>query len=467
MVVCAALSAASTVRAQEARPEPPVAATLRAFPSEVRLTDATDVERVIILHTDAAGVSHDVTSQAKLTASADGVVEYSAGGILAPKGDGTTTLTVAYQDLVCQIAVRVANTQQRRAASFRNDVEPVLMKAGCNAGSCHGNARGQDGFRLSLFGFDPRMDYLNLTRRNGARRLDVSDPAGSLMLQKGLAAVAHGGGQRFVGDSVSHDALTRWINAGAPDDRADLPQLVGIEILPDQIVLPCGAAQPFIVRARYSGGTDRDITPLALFASLNDVVADVSADGRVAVKDRGETFVMARFGTFAVVSQIIVVDDQPYTWPPEVRPLNHVDAAIHAKLRKLRILPSDVCDDSTFLRRACFDVIGLPPTAEEYRAFTGDERPDKRARLIDALLARPEFPELWAMKWAELLRIESVKLTVKGVQLYSDWLRDAIQRDVPIDRIAHELITASGGNFANPAANFYLVEQDPAPVAEN
>ena len=460
--------ATAPAAASQPAPQPDAPAdSLRIFPSDVRLDYRNDGQRVVVIYTDSAGVDHDVTTTINVATADDSVAAWT-DGTLTPRRAGEQTLTLTHDGLHAALKINVTDSATPRPVSFRNDVEPSLMKAGCNSGVCHGNARGQDGFRLSLFGFNPDMDFINLTRQTGARRLDVSNPAASLMLQKGLAEVTHGGGMRLAADAPEYQLLADWVRSGAPDDPAELPRLTGLTLLPPQTVLPAGgAALQAIARAEYSDQTDRNVTPLAVYSSLNDAVASVDERGRVTTHDSGETFIMARFGTFAVVTQVIVVADAPFAWPADVAPRNFIDEAIHAKLRKLRITPSDVCDDATFARRVYLDVIGVPPTIDEARAFLADERPDKRAALIDELLRRPEFPEVWAMKWAELLRIESQKLNVKGVQLYTAWLRDAIQRDVPIDQIVRQLLTAEGGNYQTPPANFYLVETDPTLMAEN
>ncbi|RMF85654.1 MAG: DUF1553 domain-containing protein [Planctomycetota bacterium] len=460
------MSAAASQPAAVASAKTPVG-QLRVLPDSVRLDYPNDQQRVVVLFTDPAGVDHDVTAAVTFAVDGEPLATWTAG-VLAPQRAGEQVATLQHAGLAAALSITVADAADPRPISFRNDVEAALMKAGCNSGVCHGNARGQDGFRLSLFGFDPEMDYVNLTRQTGARRVDVSDPAASLMLEKGLAQVTHGGGQRLAPDAPEYQLLADWVAAGAPDDPPDLPRLTSLALFPPQAVLPAGGATMQITaRGEYSDSTDRDVTPLAVYSSLNDAVASVDARGRITTHDAGETFIMARFGTFAEVTQVIVVGDEAFTWPSEAKPRNYIDEAIHAKLRKLRIAPSEVCDDATFARRVYLDVIGIPPTVDEIRAFLADERDDKRARLIDELLQRPEFPEVWAMKWAEMLRIESQKLNVKGVQLYTAWLRDAIQRDAPMDQIVRELLTADGGNYQNPPANFYLVEREPTLMAEN
>ncbi|MFQ5411522.1 MAG: DUF1549 domain-containing protein, partial [Phycisphaerae bacterium] len=358
-----------------------------------------------------------------------------------------------------------------RPISFRNDVMPVFMKAGCNSGACHGSASGKEGFRLSLFGFAPDKDYVSLTRAMGSRRIDLAAPERSLILRKPTEKVSHGGGRRLKTDGELYRLLHDWIAAGTPDDPKGLPRLSGIEITPKEAVLQ-GKSQPLQlkVHAHYSDGSTRDVTSLALFDSSDTSTAVVSPNGQITSGLKGEAFVMVRFGDFAEVSQLIVLDaGAAFTWKDAAAPVNSVDEAINAKLKKLQINPSPICSDAVFLRRAYLDLIGLLPTVKQTRAFLADTSPDKRARLIDALLDRPEFPELWAMKWAELLRIESGsrRISFKAMFLYYNWLRDAILRNTPMDELVRSLLSAEGGNFTNPAANFYLVETNPTQMAEN
>ncbi|MCH8807558.1 MAG: DUF1553 domain-containing protein [Planctomycetes bacterium] len=440
--------------------------TLNAHPTVVRLSASNDVQRVVVVVTEESGLTRDVTDLAGFAFSPEGIVEHVGGGLLVPRQAGAAVLTIAHDGLRAEVKIVAANTE--RSISFRNDVEPVLMKAGCNSGACHGNARGQEGFRLSLFGFDPQMDYINLTRQASGRRLNVAEPDSSLMFLKATAQVGHGGGERFTKDNPLFAVVDRWVRAGLPNDPPDVPTLTGLSILPRACVLASGGAtQQTVVRATYSDGTERDVSALALFSTLNEASAVIDSNGRVTAKDPGEAFVMARFGTFAVVAQIVVVADQPFEWPQNVRPFNYIDEAVHAKLRKMRVRPSAVASDEVFLRRAYLDILGLLPTPAETEHFLRDAAAGKRARLIDELLQRPEFPEVWAMKWGEMLRIESSKLGVKGVELYSSWIRDAIFRDVPLDRIVRDLLTAEGGSFHNPPANFFLVETSPTTMAEN
>lgn len=471
IVPCVLLfTSADLSRASDNAQPPSALMNLVIYPSEISLEHQRDYQRIVIIGTNANGATRDVTSQAAISFSSDGVAAYK-DGLLRPLNNGESVLRAVVESISAEATVRVKNAGQTMPISFRNDVLPIFMKAGCNSGACHGSAQGREGFRLSLFGFEPEKDYISLTRDLGARRTDLAEPGRSLVLHKPLEKVPHGGGRRFSEGSELHDVLAEWIATRTPNDPPNVPKLTGIEIMPSEAVLRGkGNKLKLVVQARYSDGTERDVTSLALFSSSDTTTIIVDDTGSATSGLKGEAFVMARYGTFAVVSQFIVLDDDvQFNWEDEAIPVNEIDEAVNAKLKKLQINPSPICSDEVFLRRIYLDIIGLLPTVEEYRTFMADEAADKRSRLIDRLLQRPEFPELWAMKWAELLRIESGsrRITHKAMYLYNAWLRDAILSDKPMDELVRELLGAEGGNFSNPAANFYLVGTQPTEMAEN
>jgi hypothetical protein len=343
------------------------------------------------------------------------------------------------------------------------------MKAGCNQGSCHGAARGKDGFRLSLFGYDADGDHYRLTHEISARRINLAIPPESLILEKATGKVPHTGGTRFKEDSELYQSLVRWLEAGAPQDPPNVPSPVSVELLPKNAVLDGkGATQRMVVRAKYSDGSERDVASLALFLSNNDTSATISQEGIVTAGDRGEAFVMARFATFTVGAQIIVLPKGLQFTFPQIAEKNYIDTMVNNKLKKLRVAPSELCTDEAFLRRAYIDIIGTLPTPEEYQRFTSSTVPNKRDLLVDELLGRKEFAELWVMKWAELLQIRSSnQVSYKATLLYYNWLQDKIAKNVPMDQMVQELLAAKGGTFKNPATNYYQNETDTLKVAEN
>lgn len=466
---------------------------LQCYPTNINLSSAKSIQRIVVQATYADGLTRDVTTEASYKLANSKLVRLQDAS-LYPAADGQTELRVSYKGRKLSIPVSVSSTTNQSPISFKLDVMPVFMKAGCNAGSCHGSSRGKDGFRLSLFGFDPDGDYYRLTREQIGRRINLAIPEESLIIQKGLGAVQHTGGVRFGTNSDLCKTLLAWLNAGAPKDPPDVAKVTGIEIFPKSAVLEgsempatnsvatrprppaggagraaAGSSQRLIVRARYSNGTERDVTPLTVFISNNDATAKVADDGLVTAGQRGEAFIQARFAEFNVGAQVIVTPKNlPFKWP-QIASRNYIDDAVYAKLKKLRFAPSEVCDDATFIRRASLDLIGTLPKPGEVEKFLQDTDAAKRDKLIDQLLARKEFAELWVMKWAELLEIRTRDNRVypKATVLYFEWLRDQMLANVPFDRIVQNILTASESNFRNPAANYYQIEPDTLKLAEN
>ncbi len=372
--------------------------------------------------------------------------------------------------LLALLGHRVAPASEDPGPSFRLDVMPILMRSGCNTGSCHGAARGKDGFRLSLFGFDPEADYQRITREFSGRRINLALTAESFLLTKATNAVPHGGGARIKPGDEYYNTLKRWLDTGAKNDPGPVPAVVAVVLDPPEGVLDgAGATQQLSVRAKYADGSERDVTSLAVFLTNNDNAAKVDATGLVTAGNRGEAFVMARFETHTVGSHFITLPmGVAFQWanPPAA---NVIDELIHAKLQKLRINPSAICTDEEFLRRASLDICGVLPTSDEYRSFMASADPQKRAALVDQLLLRKEFVDLWVMKWSELMMIRTVpnEVSYKAMLLYYNWLQERIEANTPIDQLVRELLSAKGGTFTEPATNYFQHERDTLKTAEN
>jgi hypothetical protein len=350
--------------------------------------------------------------------------------------------------------------------SFRNDVMAVLSKSGCNQGACHGNQNGKNGFKLSLRGEDPTFDLAALTRDTFGRRTNTLQPAESLLLVKPIGAIPHEGGKRFGADSPEYAILARWINEGSRPDPPAAPVLKEIEVTPvEKVVLEPVDRVQIRVRARFSDRSTRDVTRLAVY-ELSNQVAAVTPDGEVQRQEMGETTILVRYLDQRMAVRLAFVPARPgFIWQ-ELPESNPVDHHIFAKLRDIRMLPSPVCSESVFLRRAYLDALGVLPTAEEARAFLADNRRDKRSRLINALLQRPEFADFWALKWSDLLRNEEKLLDRKGVQIFHQWIRQCLAEGKPLNEFARELIAARGSTYSNPPANFYRAIRDPQARAE-
>jgi hypothetical protein len=466
LTALAMMLATSTSRGGEA----PAYVSLDIYPPTVSLHSGDDYQGVVAVATRADGVTHDVTEQVEWNFSAAGIATLDESQTLRPAAKGSTQLHAKLGELTAQIDVAAANIDTDRQVSFANDVMPVFMRAGCNAGSCHGASRGKDGFRLSLFGFDPAGDHHNLTRELATRRINRAIPEDSLLLEKSIGAVPHGGGKRFAADTVYYQIIRDWIDAGTPNDVAEAAAAERLELFPPRAVLEGeGSKQRFVAVAHYADGTTRDVTNLVVFQSNNDVSAAIDDVGNVTAGARGESFVMSRFATFTVGSQVIVIPAGLEYTPPATPPANYIDEHVNAKLVKLRLEPSEQSHDAEFLRRVSIDIAGQLPDADEVRAFVADTAPDKRERKIDELLATKEFAEIWAMKLSELLlvRSENNRVDYKPMFLYSQWVTRKMESGTPLDQIVREVLGASGGSFDNPAVNFYQIEPDTLKTSEN
>ena len=457
--------ASSVVKADDAA----TVTKLEVFPADINLSFASDRQSVVAQATYSDGITKDVTAEAAVTVANPALVR-KEGAIYYPVADGETTVAVAFGGQTVTIPVKVSQAKVEPPISFRLDVMPVFMRAGCNTGSCHGAARGKDGFRISLFGFDPDGDHFRLTREMVGRRMNLAVPADSTLLEKSVGAVQHTGGKRFEVGSELYQRLHRWIESGVPkDDPAKVAKVVAVELSPKNAVLDGeGATQQMTVRAKYSDGVDRDVTNLAVFLTNNETSAAIDPDGLVKAGARGEAFVMARFETFTVGSQVIVLPKGLKFQYPNEPDANYVDTFVAAKLKKLRIEPSEICGDEVFLRRVFLDVVGIPPTSAEYDAFMSSTAPDKRAKLIDELLTRKEFSEIWVNKWAELLQVKSsINISYKAMFLYYNWLVEKLSKNMPMDEMVQELLGANGGTFKNPATNFYQATNETLAMSEN
>jgi hypothetical protein len=436
-------------------------------PGEVRLNRCGDRQQLAVTFVGADGKVRDLTSGARFAAEPPGVVDVTPTGVVLARAPGTARVRVESSGVSASVTVTVMGADRRRSDSFRLDVVALLSKAGCNAGACHGNLNGKGGFRLSLRGDDPAFDLAALTREALGRRIDLTDPRSSLILLKPTGQVPHEGGQRFAARSPEADTLVGWIAAGARDDASTAPKVVRLDVFPKERV--CAAPslrQQILVTAEFSDGTRRDVTRLASYDVSDPTKVSVSPDGLVEAKSPTETAVAVRYLNGRAVSRLAFLHDRPgFAWR-ELPARNAVDRHVFAKLKSLKINPSEPATDPVFLRRAYLDAIGRLPGPEEARLFLADNDPEKRSKLVDRLLGRPEFADFWALKWADLLRNEEKTMGEKGVWVFQRWLRDQVAADVPLDEFARRLITARGSSWSNPPASFYRTNRDPQTAAE-
>ncbi len=436
-------------------------------PAAITLIGPRAMQQLIITGRYSDNTVRDLTPFSELTLEAAAVATVQLGGFLLPHQNGTTTLVAKVGGQTARAPVTVQDFDKPQPVRFRHEMIAALNVGGCNSGACHGTPSGKNGFRLSLRGFDPPADYLQLTRDVLGRRTDRQGPENSLILLKAFARVPHEGGLRFQPNSIPAQVFKAWLGEGLQDDPADLPPVKSIEILPGSRVLNQPARwQQLAIQAHFADGSVRDVTRLTVFSSSDSAVADVSNTGLVEFQQSGEVAILCRYlGEMQSVRLTYLEPKKGFAWspPPEQ---NYVDKHVFAKLKMLSIQPSEMCTDQEFVRRAFLDVCGLLPTAEETKAFLQSEEKEKRARLIDTLLDRPEYADFWTLKWSDVLRSNRKTIQLKGTHVYQQWLHTHMLRNTPLDEIVRELLTANGSTFANPPANFYRIARDPQNLAE-
>ena len=409
------------------------------------------------------------TASSTFTSSNPHVATVDEKGVVTAVRDGRAFIVIQDGARRASTMVEVERAAAPYPLTFRNHVMPVLTKVGCNSGPCHGALAGKSGFKLTLRGYDPEADYLTLTRQATARRVNPVEPARSLMLLKPTLAVSHGGGRRFATGSAEYGVLSQWIAAGIPAPSESDPVMTHLEVFPPAARLKAGDAQPMVVRARFSDGHAEDVTRWAKFTSNEPAVATVGEDGVVTVQGTGEAAVSAWYLSRLVTARIASpfpahIDPAVYARAPRA---NFIDASVLRKLQELNIEPSTLSSDAEFIRRAYLDAAGILPEPDEVRSFLGDQRPDKRSRLIDALLERPEFVDYWAYKWSDLLLVSSRNLQSNAMWAYYNWIRASVAANRPWDEMTRDILTASGNALSNGAANYYVLHKNPVDVTEN
>jgi hypothetical protein len=452
---------------------------LAATPARIRLDGPYAEARVLIEGRLAGGDARDVSGQAALSVADPAVAWVDSGGTLRSKHDGQTLLIARLQGHEARVPIEVHGVAHAGPPRFLTDVIPVLTKAGCNQGACHGAANGKGGFKLSLLGYDPDLDYMALTRWGRGRRINRCEPERSLILRKPTFRVRHGGGRRFDVGSPEYRVLRDWIAGGAPGPSPREPQVARLEVIPAERTLAVGQTQRFIVRAHYSDGTQRDVTGQTLFTASDETTAAVDPSGEAKVVGPGEGAVVIRYRGLVATARVVSPfgvrysvfgvrsTDQPTQTPiTEYRIPSPIDRLVFQKLGALGLEPAAPCSDADFVRRAYLDAIGVLPSADEARAFLWSRDPEKREKLIDALLERPEYVDFWTMKWADLLRCSRRSLTDKGMYSFYRWIRQSVAANKPWDQFARELLLARGSGFAEGPANYFRIAGKPEELAE-
>ncbi|MBM3727267.1 MAG: DUF1553 domain-containing protein [Acidobacteria bacterium] len=423
----------------------------------------------LLAQSSEGGREADWTRQARWSSSNEAVARVDASGLVSPVGDGEAVITAAANGATATARVKVHDAKAAFAWSFRNHVIPVMTKMGCNQGACHGALAGKNGFKLTLRGYDPEVDYDTLTRGSLGRRVSLADPSASLLLRKAIFEIPHGGGKRFAANSLEYRVISEWIAEGAPAPAAADADVTGLEVFPSAAVLAPGAEQQLVVRARYSDGRVEDVTRWVKFSSNDEGVAGVDDSGRVKMNGHGEAAITLWYSNKVLYSRLTVpfahqVEASRYEKFPR---RNFVDELVVAKLKSLNIAPSGLANDGTFIRRAYLDAAGILPTAEEVENFLADTRPDKRARMIDALLERDEYVDYWAYKWSELMLVSTRKLRGNTMWAFYNWIRDGVKANKPWNRFASEIFTGSGSTRENGALNYFVMHKDPIDLTEN
>lgn len=422
-------------------------------PNVVRLEHLRDEVQLIVTGQHADGHVTDVTHLSKYTIANPAIATIERA-LVKSRAQGATDVIVEYGEH--QAKITVTTEAKARVISFGHDTLPLLSKLGCSSGSCHGSPHGKGGFRLSLRAFDPVLDEYTLTREEFGRSTNPLNPVSSLLLAKPSMEVAHEGGRRFRRGDEQYNLLRDWIAEGCQVNNNE-PSCVKLEVAPvsGRVLKHPAWTQQLRVVAHFEDGTQRDITRLAVFKISDDKVADVDLNGRVNGIRRGEAAVLVRYlEHIESVLLTFVRDVEGFEWP-NLPQHNYVDQHVDTKLRQLQFPPSNICDDTTFVRRVYLDVIGILPTLSETQSFLVNKKADKRERLIDALLDRPEHAKFWALKWGDLLRLSVKQIGESSVYKYHRWIESAFAANMPYDRFATELLTARGSTLVNPPANFY------------
>jgi hypothetical protein len=444
-------------------PKPGEIQSLNAYPNQIVLNRIEDAQQILITATLAANRLQDLTEDVQYEVSDGNIARVTSSGRVIPVANGATTITAKFGDKSVSIAVRAEKCDVSLPINFANQVVPIFTKLGCNAGGCHGKASGQNGFKLSLLGFEPEVDYAALVKEARGRRVFPAAPDQSLLLLKASGQMAHGGGKRLEVGSDEYKLIRRWIAAGMPVGNPKDPTVTRIEVKPDHRILTRNNKQQFAAYAHYSDGSVEDITRQAQYESNDTEIAVVDAGGMVrTLQMSGEAAIMARYqghvATFrATVPLGVPVPDYKF------EPKTVVDQFTVKKWKELGLVPSELCTDEQFIRRVSLDLTGTLPTPEQVTAFVKETDPAKRDKLVDRLLESPEYAYYFANKWADVLRVKrrGDNTRAAGTFAFHEWIRDGIAKDKPYDQFAREILTANGDETINPPTVWYKELQEP------
>ena len=447
---------------------PALAQTIAILPPAVELT-GREARQQLLVEATAGERQEDWTRAAEWSSSNPKIAAVEEHGLVRPVGDGEARITARAKGQTANITVRVKASQQPFMWSFRNHVIPVMTKMGCNQGACHGALAGKNGFKLTLRGYAPEVDFDTLTRQAVGRRVSLADPPASLILLKPSFTIPHGGGKRFAKDSLEYRVIEEWIAAGTPPPSPNDAQISGLEVFPAAAILPPEAEQQLVVRAKYSDGHTEDVTRWVKFSSNNEGVATVDDFGRVKMNGFGEAAVTLWYSSRVLYSRLTVpypnsIEAAAYEKFPRT---NFIDDLAIAKLKSLHMAPSKIADDTTFLRRAYLDATGVLPKPAAVEDFLAETAPGKRAKLVDRLLETEEFIDYWAYKWSDLLLVSSRRLNSTAMWAFYNWIRDSVKANKPWNKFAREIFLSSGNTRENGALNYFVLHKDPIELSEN
>ncbi|MFO0805116.1 MAG: DUF1549 and DUF1553 domain-containing protein [Gemmataceae bacterium] len=428
-------------------------------PATIEIKHHRHPHAIQVLGTSADGFSQDLHAEARFTSSDANVAAVDERGWVRPVANGEARIRIEIAGQIKNVPVKVTLPASEPPTSFRHEVMPVLTRAGCNAGACHGYSLGKNGFKLSLRGESPEQDWFAIVRDSSARRLSFQSPGSSLLLTKARGESNHEGGTRFLRGSLSDQILTAWIGQGAPDDLKDPSRVVGVRLVPDKLVLKPNHKHRLQLLADYADGSTRDVTRLGIFTANNDLYSTVSEDGLVVGGATGETAIVGRFERLFSATGVTVLGEVKAFTPAPV-PTHLVDKPVVEKLNRLKINPSALASDEVFLRRAYLDLIGVQPKPDEIAAFTEDKDPKKREKLADVLFARPEFVDHWSLKWGDLLQNSRNSASSPAVFQFREFIRGAIASNMPMDEFARKILTSRGSSSDDPASAYFAASKD-------
>lgn len=433
---------------------------LRVQPERLELTGGNPTHGVLVTLLAEDGSQTDVTARAAFVSNAEAIARVDSKGACTATGDGETTLKISAEGVETVLPLKVTRAQETSVPSFKQDILPIFTKTGCNMGGCHGKLAGQNGFKISLRGYAPEWDYEALTQELNGRRINFAFPEESLLVQKPCGDLAHEGGVRFKRGSRLWQRVTDWIAARAPGPIKDEANAAELIVLPGDRSMKVGETQQLLVQAIYPDGTRRDVTWLAQFFSNDETTISVKPSGRAKSLRAGQGSVRVHFQGLVQVINLAIPYETQVDPAVFVAAQTAVDPPLFQKLQQLHIPPSDACDDATFLRRVFLDVIGLLPTSEEVRQFLADSRPDKRAQVLEQVLARPEYVDYWTLQLADLLQNRKERdhdvRGPKGVRAFHQWLRTQVAANRPWSEIARDLLLSQGGSGLQPAVGYFV-----------